>query len=467
MRFEGHIDVCRPDLISGWARDADTPAAVLRLDVFAGGRRLGTCRAGERRADLAAVGIGDHGFRFRPPHRLSPGERDVLHFRAEGSSDGLFDAFGSVQPNPFLAPPPPAPERPRFRRCILHIGTEKTGTTSLQRFLALNRAALIAQGIYVPASLAPPDPPGALNHSDLAALALADWRLDDKLRQQRGIATLDDLARFRAVTAAAFAAEIAAAPEGCDTLLISTEHCHSRVLLLDEVARLYAFLVPFAAEYEVLVYLRPQHDLAMSQYGMQLLAGEAGAEMLPPLPYPADYAKARTTDAAYFDYGRLLSRWAAIFGRPAIRPVLFPDALRAGGDVIDEFCARIGIDTAAMKRPRRLASNVSAPAQRFLHGLLPLAAARLGAEADAVIGFVAERLRRSSPGHGELPPRDAVSRFLAQFDASNERVRIEWFPARGRLFDVDLASFPQAAEARPLETGEVMTLLVDLLAARA
>ncbi|MCX7384932.1 MAG: hypothetical protein NT133_26735, partial [Alphaproteobacteria bacterium] len=435
------------------------------LEVFAGGRRLGTCGAGERRADLAVAGIGDHGFRFRPPHRLSPAERDVLHFRAEGSAEGLFDAFGAVQPNPFLGLPPPTPERPRFRRCILHIGTEKTGTTSLQRFLALNRAALMAQGVYVPASLAPAEPPGSLNHSDLAALALADWRLEDRLRHQRGITTLDNLVQFRTDTAAAFAAEIAAAPAECDTLLLTSEHCHSRVLLLHEVARLYEFLAPFAVGYEVVVYLRPQHDLAMSQYGMQLLAGETGAEMLPPLPYPADYAMARTTDAAYFDYGRLLSRWAAIFGRAAVRPALFPEVISSNGDVIDDFCSRIGIDCAAMQRPQRLATNVSAPAQRFLREFLPIAAARLGERAESVIGFVALRLRRSNPGHGELPPRDAVGRFLTQFAASNERVRIEWFAERGRLFDIDLAGFPPASEAPPLEADEVMAQLVDLLAA--
>ena len=29
MRLEGHIDVVRPDLIAGWARDADAPGDAL------------------------------------------------------------------------------------------------------------------------------------------------------------------------------------------------------------------------------------------------------------------------------------------------------------------------------------------------------------------------------------------------------------------------------------------------------
>ena len=31
--------------------------------------------------------------------------------------------------------------------CIVHIGTEKTGSTSLQRFLSLNRSSLLENGI--------------------------------------------------------------------------------------------------------------------------------------------------------------------------------------------------------------------------------------------------------------------------------------------------------------------------------
>ena len=35
---------------------------------------------------------------------------------------------------------------------IIHIGTHKTGTSSLQTFLATNRSVLIKHGIYYPES---------------------------------------------------------------------------------------------------------------------------------------------------------------------------------------------------------------------------------------------------------------------------------------------------------------------------
>ncbi|MGH6876239.1 MAG: hypothetical protein ACREHV_02550, partial [Rhizomicrobium sp.] len=57
-------------------------------------------------------------------------------------------------------------------RCWLHIGTGKTGTTSIQHHLARNRRALLAQGyLYAMA-------PGSGNHHALSAFALEDEKID-------------------------------------------------------------------------------------------------------------------------------------------------------------------------------------------------------------------------------------------------------------------------------------------------
>ena len=52
--------------------------------------------------------------------------------------------------------------------CWLHIGVEKTGTTSIQSFLAANRTALRAEGRLYPIV------PGAVGHLGLVAFALDD-----------------------------------------------------------------------------------------------------------------------------------------------------------------------------------------------------------------------------------------------------------------------------------------------------
>jgi hypothetical protein len=458
MRLDGNLDTCTPGLVSGWARDADRPGARLALEVWSGRTRLGECVADVARDDLTRHGIGAHGFVFTPAHPLVAADLDGVHVRAEGCGEALFDAYGGAQPNPFVVPPPPRPARARFRRCVLHLGTEKTGSTSLQRFLALNREQLLEQGVFVPVSLVPPDAAGGLNHSDLVALALADWRLDDTLRRARGIADAAGLARFRAGSTAALAAELSTSPMDCATLLLSSEHCHSRMLLLHEIAALQGFLAPWVERFELIVYLRPQHELALSQAAMRLLDGDAAA---PPL------SAAAKENPAYFDYARLLARWAAIFGRGALRPVPYTPADLGGGDVIDDFATRAGLNIAGFARPGRLASNLAPRAHKFLRAFLTAAAEHGAVEAAWSRDFVTVNLRASEPGRGLLPARAEAEGFAAGFDASNARVCAEWFPGRQLLFEDDFSAFPDREDCTPLTAAEVMDILVGLLRAES
>lgn len=65
-------------------------------------------------------------------------------------------------------------------KCFLHIGTEKTATTTIQSFLSLNRKRLREYGYFYPESI------GFLNHSSLSIAAyeltkrddLTNWSLD-------------------------------------------------------------------------------------------------------------------------------------------------------------------------------------------------------------------------------------------------------------------------------------------------
>lgn len=125
-------------------------------------------------------------------------------------------------------------------RCILHIGCEKTGTTSLQQFLGSNRAALLAQGILHPESLRRP---GRFNHSSLAAFALDEGR---NLHPQRmfGLGDLDSTERFRRDLRARFSEEIARHREHISTVVCSNEHLSSLIHSQVELAWLKAFLEP-------------------------------------------------------------------------------------------------------------------------------------------------------------------------------------------------------------------------------
>ena len=196
MRLEGNIDACEATTIGGWARDADAPGQPLTLDVRIGATPFATIRANLPRADLAAQGLGDCRFHLPLLSPLAPADRDRLNLRPHGGTDLLVANLGGPQPDPWATPMPPPGTR--FRRAILHIGTEKTGTTTLQHFFSANRTRLAEAGILAPTSLAPE--PAPLNHTHLVAHALADWRLDDELRTPHGITTPTALDLLRDIT---------------------------------------------------------------------------------------------------------------------------------------------------------------------------------------------------------------------------------------------------------------------------
>ena len=96
-------------------------------------------------------------------------------------------------------------------RCILHIGTAKTGSTTIQSFLQQNRQDLLARGFYFPHSL------GQANHEKLVAYALDPSKIESK-RRHFSIASKEDVSRFRGQTEAELSDELRNCPGTIETL---------------------------------------------------------------------------------------------------------------------------------------------------------------------------------------------------------------------------------------------------------
>src|ERR1700722_4174212 len=99
-------------------------------------------------------------------------------------------------------------------QCWLHIGTEKTGSTSIRNYLALNRAALLSQGYLYPRT------PGATSHYALTAFALDDARIEGT-RRTLGIGAHESGSRCRAEVVDALEKE--SALSGANAVIFSNE----------------------------------------------------------------------------------------------------------------------------------------------------------------------------------------------------------------------------------------------------
>jgi hypothetical protein len=186
-------------------------------------------------------------------------------------------------------------------KLVLHIGTEKTGTTTLQNWCADNRGALREQGLYYPKTL------GSAPHRSLAIAARDPDKPDDGFREKQINSPADHQA-FVSALKRAFDEEVA---ENADvgTWLISSEHLHSRATSVEMVARVRRFLGDWFESVTILVHLRPQVDVAVS---LASTASRGGLQV------SREWFENVTNAETYFNYDMLVQRWEAVFGSEAL-----------------------------------------------------------------------------------------------------------------------------------------------------
>lgn len=292
-------------------------------------------------------------------------------------------------------------------QCWLHIGVEKTGTTSIQSFLAANRSALRAQGRLYPRT------PGPVGHLGLVAFALDDARIDGT-RKARRLATPLQIAGFRDDFVRALVKEIAAS--GTSEIILSSELLSSRARSPGELARIKLLCAGIARNTKVIVYLRNQVDFLVSRYTTLIQSGgrdEFGVRGI-----------------AFADYAALLDRWAAAFGRENLIVGRFEPSDFVDEDLLADFAATIGLATAKLASVPRYNQSLDAESLTFLRAInrrLPNGfRERTGPLRSAAIKV----LQRRRGGTRFVIPRAVANRIEAHFRNSNERVSAEYFDSR-------------------------------------
>lgn len=315
------------------------------------------------------------------------------------------------------------------RRAILHIGTEKTGTTTLQVFLKTNRERLLEKGFVYPRFC------GEVNQTGLAAFAMNDER-QDPLRQALGIRGPGDMHDFRRRFRAAAALELG---EG-RTAIFCNEHCHSRLKMAAEIARLRDFLGAFFDRISVTVYLRRQDQLALSLYTTRLKSGGTEPELFP-----------RTNaDDLFFNYNRSLRLWEDVFGRENVTVRLFGRDALVGGSIVADFLSVWGIGTPGISFRSATRTSRSCPRRRNSCASSTCISAAIPTCRARSWGTAVDPFSRHFAGPGVRPSRAAALAFYGQFRASNTALAARHFPQAGALFAEDFGAYPEAADDRSL-----------------
>lgn len=213
--------------------------------------------------------------------------------------------------------------------CIIHIGTGKTGTTSIQNVLARRRAVLQRAGILYPETL------GRTNH-EAAAVCAAEFEPGFTPRKAPGVGDAAALEVFRLDLHRRLQEEIR--QSGCSKLILSNEHLFEKVRTPEQAARIRDLIGLPPGQVRIVLYIRPQPAMAAATYAELLRMGSTP-------PSYDKFLKTRRTEAL-LDYAGGLDAWAAVFGDAAITLRVFERARLTGGDVVADFAEIAGIDPA-------------------------------------------------------------------------------------------------------------------------
>ncbi|RMF60396.1 MAG: hypothetical protein D6746_06955 [Bacteroidetes bacterium] len=287
-----------------------------------------------------------------------------------------------------------------MKTIFLHIGTHKTGTTSLQQFFARTASRLAREGVLYPRTGRTERLPWA--HHGLAWSFLG-WR--GRRGRQQGDALRREIEAW----------------EG-DRVLISCEDFS--LLSCDKMRRLGRWLA--GHRIEVVCYLRPPKDYVLSLYRQHLLSrGHRAA------------ARFVLQASRRADYLRLVQRWERLDGLAAMHLRPFDRVKRAPGLEADA-AAWLGIDITRLANHIGPAVNVSPPPEvlravravtrlekRLVHGFgMP---ARL-------VGSMARRMRRT---FYRTPPggmrRRSLSLLVGREPFRNDVPTEAWDAFRERL----------------------------------
>lgn len=219
-------------------------------------------------------------------------------------------------------------------RLILHVGTHKTGTSSIQAFLEANREGLRAAGYHYPRCCSV----FGGNHSPLCDAMIPDPD-DDRWR---GLPGWED-----------FVAECRAA--GAPAVLVSGEIFGVRLRDRERARTVREMFATLFEEVTVVIYLRRQDDYVRSMYIEALKHGFHRRALI-----GRNFEETALNIAgAHADYLPLIRVLEEFFGRERLRIRVFEKGQLHPAGLIADFLETCGIPAAGLDRPIPADVNVS------------------------------------------------------------------------------------------------------------
>lgn len=307
---------------------------------------------------------------------------------------------------------------------FLHIGGEKTGSTSIQKSLLSNREKLNEMSVLVPRSLI-----GWGQHAKLYTFVKDSQYTDDFLtycglgdRVSRGLAITQWKDEFRN--------EVLNSRAG--SCVISSELLQSRVCSEAEVGQLSMILRETFTAIKIIIYLRDPLRLAISFISTALRSGFAVEKF----PLPGDDAFHRMGLDIKVNHERALKLWKSAFPHADFSIRVFEKGCLADGCVVSDFQRQCQLPGDKLSSHEPVNTSLSMSGAAILSSLNKIypridSDSLYNHERDKLLGLIDAQMQSGSP---LLPTSDTAKVYADCYESSNEWVRRTYFPDKPSLF---------------------------------
>ena len=310
-------------------------------------------------------------------------------------------------------------KRKKFKRAYIHLGTEKTGSTSIQVALNKNRRLIEEAGLYYPRDL-------GLNHNAALGAAFDPSAMKRPLFRYIVTKNSDDIGGFRRMVIERLERDLEKTES--DSLVVSSEFFAMKA----DMDALKGCFQAIADEVVAIIYLREQSTFLSSLISTHLKAGGDPNQLVRPI------IDGRLPAA--LDYWAIIRNCTKAFGFSNVSVGIFDRSLFPSADVVSDFLQRVGIGELQIDYQRENES-LSFEASSFLYmhnkyfptfnedGSVNPIRKQLLAMVMSLERTDVPKSRRAFMMDGALAARTAELTY-----AGNEEIRSLFFPDRSSLF---------------------------------
>ncbi len=315
-----------------------------------------------------------------------------------------------------------------IKKIFLHIGSHKTGTTSIQRFLNENKKNLSTKQ-----SIA------YLNLKKLEYISTLENPLTQTLEMN-----LDVLEQLQNISE--------------DYVIISDEE-FSWINEKKDIEQLAKKLYGYAKEVEIIIYLRRQESLAISHKQQGAKGGRS--EIAYGHERKALPTQLTLYSSKYLNFYEKIKKWSSVFGQNNLIVKIFEKEQLYHGDIVEDFCLLVGIkDYHNLIHVKKINESIARIPQLFMHQVRNTSKEIFAYKTKEKI-FLIQQMRELSSKTTDklLPSKEEAIAFYEQFKESNKKLN-EWLGLTDKpfLFNDDFSYYPEEDNGYELSKSEVIEM---------